>query len=198
MQIPSLEPLDQYYPYICKMVAETSWLPHPDTVRALGRAVFPTSRARKQHPRLQNILENEKPIGMYDDNTTPTWAILWAHGLRGGSRTGWEFAHVWNVSDDIDSYTHLANLAMIPECFASLTDKTGPLTRYLKWHAWTIYGWKPGHAVPPEAPEDYGKILWRYLPKIDAPVTFIRTRFDKLDNERTRILKALGAAGRWV
>ena len=88
---------------------------------------------------------------MYDDNTTPRWATLWAHGTgRASGCPGWGFAHVWSASDDINSYTHLANLAMIPECFASLTDKNGPLTGYLRWHAWTVYGWKPDHVDPPQ------------------------------------------------
>jgi hypothetical protein len=42
-----------------------------------------------------------------------------------------------------EAYTHLANLAMVPEPFASLTDKNGPLTVFLRWHAWEVYGWKP-------------------------------------------------------
>ncbi len=196
MPIPPLEPLDEYFPYLCRMVAKTSWLPHPDTVRALGRAAFPTSRARKHHP-LFSISDNEKPVRMYDDNITPTWAVLWAHGIvdadSSQKRSGWTFAHTWPspASDDVNSYTHLANLVMIPECFASLTDKKGPLTGYLRWHAWTVYGWKPDPVKPPEMPVDYNKIQWRYFLKCDAPRTVIATRLAKLDNKRVRILKKL-------
>lgn len=191
MPIPPLEPLDQYFQDLCRMVAKTSWLPHPDTVRALGRAAFPTSRAKRQHPRFTSISKNGEPVGMYDDNTTPTWAILWAHGIVGGDRTGWGFAHVWPASDDINSYTHLANLAMIPECFASLTDKDGPLTGYLRWHAWTVYGWKPDHVEPPQMPVDYNNIQWRYFSKFDAPRIFIGQRLSKLNNKRVRILRSI-------
>jgi hypothetical protein len=128
---------------------------------------------------------------MYDDNTTPTWALLWAHGIVSGSRTGWGFAHVWPASDDINSYTHLANLAMIPECFASLTDKDGPLTGYLRWHAWTVYQWKPAHMTPPQMPLDYDGIQWRYFPYFENPIVFIRQRLAELNNERVRILRPI-------
>ena len=108
MRTPLLEPLDQYFSSLARMVANTSWLPHPDTVYALGRAAFPTARARRGHPRFTFICDNGKRVGMYDDNTTPRWAILGAHGIRNWrDRKGWAFAHVWRSreSDNINSYT---------------------------------------------------------------------------------------------
>lgn len=191
MRIPTHDKLDRYFPALARMVAETSWLPHPETVSALGGAIFPTSRARNQHPRFSLIMENGEAVGMCDDNTTPTWALLWAHGITGGTRKGWGFAHVWPASDDIKSYTHLANLAMIPECFASLTDKDGPLTGYLRWHAWIVYRWKPDHVAPPTMPPDYDHIRWRYLPRYADPRRFIKHRLTELDNERVRILRPI-------
>jgi hypothetical protein len=189
--LPRLARLDDYFPSLCRMVAETSWLPHPDTVRAMGRAVFPTSRARKDHPRFEPILHDGRKIGMYDDNTTPTWALLWTHGIVGGSRTGWAFAHVWTASDDVNSYTHPANLAMVPECLASLTDKSGPLTAYLRWHAWTSYGWKPDHVAQPDMPTGFTDLEWRYFAKFDEPRSFIARRIAKLDNARIRFLRPI-------
>ena len=100
------------------------------------------------------------------------------------------FAHVWPASDDINAYARLANLAMVPECFANLTDKNGPLTGYLRWHAWTVYGWKPNHAEP-QMPAGYSDIQWRYLPRFDAPRVFIGQRIAELDNERVRILRSI-------
>jgi hypothetical protein len=142
--IPSVGSLENYIAPLCKMVAETSWFPHPDTVKAFGQEVFPTVRARGTNKkRCDRIIENGETIGMYDDNYTPAHALLWSHGLRGGNRKGWCFAHVWQDADEMSSYTHLANLALIPECFAAMTDKDGPLTSFLRWHAWTVYKWKP-------------------------------------------------------
>ena len=148
------------------MVANTSWLPHPDTVYALGRAAFPTARARRGHPRFTFICDNGKRVGMYDDNTTPRWAILGAHGIRNWrDRKGWAFAHVWPspASDNINSFSHLANLVMIPECFASLTDKNCLLTGYLRWHAKTVYGWKPDDEEP-QMPVGPGPSPFRTMP----------------------------------
>ena len=189
-RLPRFVRLDDYFPSLCRIVAQTSWL-HPDTVRAVGRAVFPTSRARKDRPRFTPILQQGQVVGIYDDNTTPTWALLWSDGIAGGSRAGWAFAHVWTVSDDIKSYTHPANLAMLPECLASLTDKSGPLTAYLRWRAWTAYGWKPEHAAQPEMPTGYSDLEWRYFTKFDAPNAFIAQRITELDNQRVPLLRPI-------
>jgi hypothetical protein len=190
MTLPDLK-IDSYRPALVRMVADTSWLAHPDTVNTIGRAVFPTVRARKGHTRGGRIADGNGE-GMYDDNTTPRWALLWAHGIpithHPSSRT---FAHVWEGADDIDSYNHLANIVMVPEPFAGLTDKNGPLTNYLRWHAWSVYGWKPAHAEVPEKPEDFDSITWRYLPKIDDPLEFIRSRIAALNNERIRTLRPI-------
>ena len=128
---------------------------------------------------------------MFDDNATPEWAMFWAHGLTGTRPKGWTIAHVWPTSDDMASFTHLANLAMIPEPLASLTDKVGPLVAYLRWHAWEVYGWKPTAASTPIKPPVYDSISWRYLPHIDDPKTAIRQRFCNLSNQRTSLLRPI-------
>lgn len=128
---------------------------------------------------------------MHDDNITPTWALLWAHGISGGSRTGWTFAHVWTASDDINWYTHPANLVMVPECLASLTDKSGPLTAYLQWHAWTAYGWKPEHLAQPEMPTGYHNLKRRYFAKFDSPRSFVAQQIAEHDNKRVRLLRPI-------
>jgi len=189
--IPPLESLGEHSPTLANIVARTSYLPHPDVVKAVGGVVFPTVRSTSQ--RMKLLMRDGAAIGMYDDNYTPTVALLWAHGIVGGSRKGWGFAHIWSAANDINSYSHLANLAMIPECFASLTDKDGPLTGYLRWHAWTVYQWKPDHVEPPQMPLDYGNIQWRYFPKFDESKLFIRQRLAELDNERIRILRPIMA-----
>ena len=174
-----------------RIFAETSWLPHPETVRKVGGAVFPTARARKNCPRFTEIHREGKVVGIYDDNTTPTWALLWSHGIASGNRVGLTFAHVWTVADDIESYTHPANLAIVPECLAGLTDKTGPVTSFLRWHAWRTYGWKPLSVVEPEIPAGYGDIRWNYLEPCEAPRSYIAERIAKLDNERLRLLRPI-------
>lgn len=192
LSIPPLEPLDEYFRALADMVAATSWLPHPYAVSALGGAAFPTRRARKNYPRFTLISENGEEVGMYDDNTTPRWALLWAHGIMMTHHpSAWTFAHVWESADDIATYTHLANLAMVPECFGSLTDKNSPLTGFLRWHAWSKYGWKPPYADEPKMPDGYGQVSWRYLEKVGRPLESIRERVAGLRNKHVRILRPI-------
>ncbi len=191
MRIPDVEDLNRYSLRLASMVAETSWLPNPNTVDAFQGAVFPTSRYKRGHERFSTIKEDGVPIGMYDDNATPEWAMFWAHGLTGTREKGWTIAHVWPASNDINSYTHIANLAIVPEPFASLTDKIGPLTAFLRWHAWNAYRWKPARETNPTRPDGYDQVKWRYLPYESEPRELIRNRFYQLNNERTRTLRQI-------
>lgn len=196
-KIPDIDCIDEYCADLVRMVARTSWLPDPETVKAFQGAVFPSIRARKGHTRTGPVTENGRNIGMYDDNTTPRWALLWAHGIPITHHpSGRTFAHVWEGADDITAYTQLANIVMVPEPFAALTDKKGPLTKYLRWHAWSVYEWRPNHAIEPEIPPDFDTVAWRYLPRIDAPRKFILDRLASLNNDRSRtlipIMKDLG------
>jgi hypothetical protein len=190
-KFPKAEIPQDYFLTLAQMVAKTSWLPHPDTVKEMGGAAFPALRARKEYPRFTHACENEKPVGMYDDNVTPAWALIWAHDIKGTRPKGWTVAHVWPETDSVDSFTHLANLAMIPECFGTLTDKTGPLTVFLRWHAWTVYHWKPGQQTELLKPDGYDAITWRYLEYAANPRALIRQRLIDSDNQRTRILRPI-------
>lgn len=191
-RVPTLTSLDEYALPLARMVARASFLPNPATVAAMGGAVFPTFRSSAK--RISPIEKDGRRVGMYDDNTTPRWALLWSHGIAGVSKqpsAGWTFAHVWPSGEDLDAYTHLANLAMMPECFASLTDKAGPVTHYLRWHAWAVYGWKPAAKPVPERPEGFDTMTWNYLPAIDDPKAFVHERLRLADCQRSRILKPL-------
>ena len=174
------------------MVVATSYLPDPGTVTAFGGAVFPTVRSNSK--RVTAIEAEGVVVGMYDDNTTPRWALLWAHGIRGVSKQpslGWTFAHVWPSGMDAGAYTHLANLAMIPECFGSLTDKQGPLTQFLRWHAWTVYQWKPAGEAEPQRPDGYEEVTWNYFAPIASPQEFVRAQMERAKCQRSALLKPL-------
>ncbi len=191
MPIPPPDIPKEYVLATAHMVAKTSWLPNGETVASVGRAVFPTSRSKNNHPRFSLIKQNEVVAGMYDDNATPEWAIFWAHNLEGTRPKGWTIAHVWPSLDDIDSYTHLANLLMVPEPFSSLTDKNGPLTGFLRWHAWHVYHWKPMREGTPAKPDGYEEIHWRYLESSSDPRLLIRQRLMMRENQRTKILRPI-------
>lgn len=191
MSIPPKEDLSKYDRELVELVAKTSWMPNPSVVAQVGKAVFPTQRYKKNHERFSRIEQDGVVRGMYDDNATPEWALFWAHGLNGTRPKGWTIAHVWQTSDDIESYTHLANLAMVPEALASLTDKTAPLTAYLRWHSWVKYGWKPSHEKEPVKPIHYDTITWRYFGDAGDPKALIRQRFSIHNNQRTQILRPI-------
>ena len=135
-------------------------------------------------------MDNAKPIGMFDDNATPSWALLWSHNIQ-GRRQGWTVAHVWAETNCNHSFTHLANRALIPECFGTLTDKTGPLTTFLRCHAWKVYHWKRAAQAEPTMPDGYDSINWRYFETVPDPMKLIFQRLRKLNNKRTRTLLPL-------
>ena len=162
------------------------YLPHPKVVSAFaGKAVFPTIRARPRG------YLNERDGVLYDSNKTPKWAMLWAHGIAQRLGQGWMLAHVWSASNDSKSYTNLANLAIIPECYGTLTDKEGPLAPYLRYHAVSEYGWKPDGTSEPEPPDGYSDIRFSYLDRYDNPQGFVRARLMALDNQRVQALRIL-------
>lgn len=164
-------------------------LPHPAVVAKLEGAVFPSIRDRKHRFEFSSI--GDRRI-LLDDNTTPRWALLWSHGYSTTAHPkGWTFAHVWARPKDPDCYTNVANLAMMPEYIASLTDKDGPLGAYLRYHAWEKYGWRPRYDDEPTKPEGYDAISWCYLREESDPMGFIRSRVQELKNKRCRLLREL-------
>ena len=167
-------------------------LPNPHVVQQLRGAVFPV--VRDSGKRMKIGMENGRRV-MYDDNTTPRWALLWSHGCgkTGQYPEGWTFAHVWNESKDPDAYTHVANLVMMPECFASLSDKLGPLVPLLRHHAAAVYGWWPvgkddSVGTPPPG---YDGLKWNYLDAYADPRGFIQNQLRRLNSQRVKSLRDL-------
>ena len=175
---------------LATLCARYCYLPNPQVADALDGAVFPTIRAK---PR--GFVDEEKGV-LYDTNVTPSCAILWSHGImRDRPKRGWMVAHVWPTSKDPSAYTRLANLAIVPECLGSLTDKDGPLTSYFRHHAYRVYGWKPTDVVAPKMPAEYASTQFNYLPENSNPKLSIETRLRKLNNDRVRKLRPLMGLG---
>ncbi len=164
-------------------------LPHPNVVAKLDCSVFPSIRDQKNRITVSSIGDRKV---LLDDNTTPRWAMLWSHGYTTTAHPkGWTFAHVWARPKDPDCYTHLANLAMMPEYLASLSDKDGPLCAFLRYHAWEQYGWKPMGEDEPPQPKTYEGIKWCYLREENNPNGCVRSRVEILGNKRCKLLRKL-------
>jgi hypothetical protein len=191
-QVPKVPDLLKHNRTLARIVAESSYLPSRSIVKMFRGHVFPTVRRRKGNQLCSTFKMSRGHRGMYDDNTTPRWALMWTHGYsQTKHHSGWTFAHVWTAADKISSYTHLANLVMVPECLASLTDKNGPLVAFFRWHAWHVYGWKPNGAAKPSRPKHYEKIKWKYLEGVENPKSFIKERLGSLNNNRVKTLRKL-------
>ncbi len=181
---------NKYHLVLAQIVAATSWLPDPKVVTQFPGPVFPTIRKKSDDQIRQEVIENTQVIGMYDNNTTPKLALGLTHG-KAGSTKGWTIAHVWPSSEDIQSYTHLANLALVPEALSTTTDKEAPLTSYLRWHAWTTYRWRPHGTRVPVAPEDYSKVEWHYLNGVQNPRQKVAEYLRKSKDQRLIKLRTI-------
>ncbi len=172
---------------LAHIAARHCLLPNPDVVGLCGGAVFPTVRDQK------NRLKIDDDAGLLlDDNVTPRWAIFWAHGIgQTGHPKGWTIAHVWATPKDPAAYTNLANLCVMPECLASLSDKSGPLGPYLRYHAFWVYSWHPANVAPPKRPEGFEEIKWSYFDAHNDPLSFIKHRVSNLKNQRVEKLRKL-------
>jgi hypothetical protein len=177
---------------IARIVARSSLLPHQETVAAFSSAIFPSCRRKSDKQIAQTMILPDGRQGIYDNNATPTWAICWAHGIQGERPKGWTVAHIWSAAEDIDCYTHLANIALVPEALSTTTDKSGPLTQYLRWHSFQIYGWKPEGSEIPTEPKDYNEIKWCYLERIENPHEEIRRNFTRSRDKRVKALRGIG------
>jgi hypothetical protein len=166
MELPPIDYKGKDARAIARLVAHLCQLPNASTVEDFKKAVFPTERDNSR--RGERIYRGDKPVGMYDDNTTPRWALRWAHGIPGGDEAlrGWHVAHVWNNCNNVHCYTRLENLLLVPAAYAGLTDDDGPLTPYLRYHAYEHYKWCPEPTHTPHKPADYDMFRneWQHLP----------------------------------
>ena len=158
---------------LAKLVAKYALLPHPSVVREVRNPVFPTLRVNRE---LRNkTTECGRYVG--DDNKSPRWALLWAHGFKRQTvASGWQVAHIWERAKDPAAFTQLANLAFVPKSLTRLTDDGGAAAAFLRWHSAHVYQWAPTDAEIGAAPLGYSEIDWNYLPRCNNPREVIEER----------------------
>ena len=173
-KFPDIESLGETELDLVKLVIKLCYFPNPETCKEINTAVFPTIRAQPKFRRF-SVQKIESRKLLRDDNTSPTWALMWSHviGRVTPPKNGWIFAHVWQASQDAEGYTAPYNLVLMPEFLGSLSDKNGPLARYFQYHAQSVYGLTPKGKNQVPKPADFENLSFRYLPKVSKPQKFL-------------------------
>jgi hypothetical protein len=140
------------------VAALTKWS-HPDTVRQTGnRAIFPAIRCRVITDRGKDTTLADGRRAMMDDNTSPTEAFLFTHGISRSSYRDLQFNHIWQSASDVESYTSLANLCVTPSFLSKLTDTDQEVGALLRYRAYDLYGYAPAGIDP--MPAGYSLLRW--------------------------------------
>ncbi|HEX4217728.1 MAG TPA: hypothetical protein VHZ02_05135, partial [Acidimicrobiales bacterium] len=144
------------------VAAHTLFL-HPDTVAQTGgEPVFPVIRNPNRRGQLA---EAEGRQVMYDDNTTPTSALLWAARRKKGPDV--QYNHVFGDPRNPATYTALWNLCVTPAFLAKTTDGSNhpEVLGALRFRAVDLYGWWPVGEERPVEPDGYRKLVWAEPPE---------------------------------
>lgn len=171
------------------ILVSKSFFPNPAVVAQFEGPVLPSIRGNRQLGSRGTVIEQSGASILLDDNTTPRWSLLLAHGFGPNypaSSRGWSLAHIWPVPQCPHSYTQLANLALVPFRLSSLTDAEGPAAAYLQFHSWQTYGWHPPGVRPPNKPPQYGELQWRYLPMVENAPLRVREYLASSGNDRAK------------
>jgi hypothetical protein len=155
------------------VAAHTVFLP-PATVAQAGRpALFPVVRDPTRRSEI-STLPDGRPV-LFDDNTTPTDAFLWAANRRKGPDV--QFNHVWPRPGEPGVYTALWNVCCTPAFLAKTTDTHDTVKAALRFRAWELYGFLPDAEPTPTPPPGYSELRWHPMPEpLDDLEAVLRTR----------------------
>jgi len=123
---------------------------------------------------------------LLDDNTGPTDAFLWANGVRRGQYSDVQFCHIWQAADDVQAYTNLANICVLPAFLAKLSDTHPRIVLMLRWRAEQLYGWRPSTASSVPHDPTFEHLEWAApLKPNDALEETLRTEMATKPRSRT-------------
>ena len=128
--------------------------------QANGRAMFPVVRNQSRRGEIGELSDGR--MVMFDDNSTPTDCFLWAADRKKGPDI--QFNHVWNASNDPDSYTALWNLCCTPAFLAKTTDTHAGVREMMRYRSWDMFRSIPAGESPPEKPSGYDHLVWADSP----------------------------------
>ncbi len=177
------------YESVLAAVAQHAVFLHPDTVAQTGsQALFPVTRKLAMRGKMGDLLDGRK--AMFDDNTSPTNAYLWAARVERSAIRDVQFNHVWPASDDRDAYTALWNICMTPAFLAKTTDGSNhpEVTAALRYRAYQLYGPLPHNQVAPSKPECFDRLKWApFPPAVKNLESTLRDRLRRAPKSRTTI-----------
>ena len=151
------------YESTVQAVAAHTLFVHSDTVaQTRGDAVFPVIRNPNRRGELTEV---EGRRVMFDDNTTPTLALLWASRRKKGPDV--QCNHVFGDPRNPATYTALWNLCVTPAFLAKTTDGSNhpEVLAALRYRVVDLYGfWPNGEECPPK-PGGYNTLAWAEMPE---------------------------------
>ena len=151
------------YETVLHAVAAHTVFLHPDTVdQSKGRALFRLARDPTRRGETGTLPDGRSV--MYDDNTGPTLAFLWAAQRTKGRDV--QFNHVWGDPRNPDTYTALWNLCATPAFLAKTTDGSNhpEVVRLLRFRAFDLFGHVPAGEEQPARPSGYESLTWLPAP----------------------------------
>lgn len=141
------------------LVAATSIWASPDIVQPL-RAIHPDAAVCpdvRRYKRPQGEVRRKKGDdgATLDDNTTANRIAKQAMGLTGLAK-GFAVCHIWpDTCYDVRYHTSLANLILLPQALATLSDHDPTVVAALQYRAFELYGWHPREREAPTRPQRY-------------------------------------------
>lgn len=73
--------------------------------------------------------------------------------------------HIYDLPYEADAFSAVANIVLLPEIIAGLSDTCDDVKRLLRYRVFELYGWRPrNQKTAPKKPEGYDKIKWN-IPK---------------------------------
>jgi hypothetical protein len=139
------------------VAAHTLFL-HPDTVdQTRGQPVFPV--IRNPNRRGERTIAEGREV-MFDDNTTPTLAFLWAARRKKGADV--QYNHVFGDPRNPATYTALWNLCVTPAFLAKTTDGSNhpEVLTALRYRTLELSGYWPEGEDRPTEPARYRALTW--------------------------------------
>jgi hypothetical protein len=177
------------YKTIEQAVASLTLFSHPDTVAgAKGRNIFRIIRASMSKNEKRGNVAKVPSVGlvMLDDNKGPTDTFIWANNITRKQYRDVQFCHIWDDPYDVERYTNLANICMIPAFLSKLTDTADNIKALLRYRAFCLYNIKYGKRQDPAKPYCYDDLDWAStLQQVDNLELALRNAMKSKPKDRT-------------